>query len=99
LKIFAFNQSCQTAKGSLAHATQRRIGVSMKMLLAGKFNNVPLLRPFHGRGSLVAVREGSFVSRHVRLEIDVTPQMRGGLKVPISIDGVKAVIELHKLAL
>jgi hypothetical protein len=45
------------------------------------------------------VRERGFVSREVRLEIDVTPQMRGGLKVPISIDGIKAVIELHKLAL
>jgi hypothetical protein len=72
---------------------------SMKMLMAGRFNEVAMQRPFHGKGSLVLVRDGSFVSRKVRLETDVTPQMRGGLKVPNSIDGVRAVIELHKLAL
>jgi hypothetical protein len=75
------------------------IAESMRMLVAGKFNDVAVQRPFHGKGSLVMVTEGSFVSRKVRLEIDVTPQMRGGLKMPVSIDGVKAVIELHKLAL
>jgi hypothetical protein len=75
------------------------IAESIKMMMAGKFNDVAIQRQFHGKGSLVMVTEGSFVSRKVRLEIDVTPQMRGGLKVPISIDGIKAVIELHKLAL
>jgi hypothetical protein len=75
------------------------VAENMRMLMEGKFNDVAIQRQFHGKGSLVMVTEGSFVSREVRLEIDVTPPMRGGLKVPISIDGVKAVIELHKLAL
>jgi hypothetical protein len=69
------------------------------MMVAGKFNDVAVQRPFHGKGSLVMVTEGSFVSRKVRVEIDVTPQMRGGLKVPVSIDGIRAVIEIFKLAL
>ena len=45
------------------------------------------------------VTNGSFMDRKVGLEIDVAPEMRGNMKVPVSIDGIKAVIEIHKLAL
>jgi hypothetical protein len=75
------------------------IAENMKMIMDGRFNERVFVRPFHGRGSLVRVIEGNFLDRRVCLEIDIPPTMRGNIRVPVSIDGIRAVIELHKLAL
>lgn len=37
--------------------------------------------------------------QRAKLEMDVTPEMIGSHKVLIDINGIKAKIELHKLAL
>jgi hypothetical protein len=72
---------------------------SLRLMTQGKFNEDVFIRPFHGRGSIITVTDGSFQNRKVRLEADVTPEMRGTFKVPVSIDGIKATIEVFKLAL
>jgi hypothetical protein len=69
------------------------------MVMAGRFNERSLQRQFYGRGSLVRVLEGTFIDRRVRLEEDVFPDWRGNHKVKVDIDGLKGVIEVHKLAL
>jgi hypothetical protein len=75
------------------------IDESLKLMTDGKFNEQVFIRPFRGAGSIITVTAGSFQNRKVRLEADVTPEMRGTLKVPVSIDGIKATIEVFKLAL
>jgi hypothetical protein len=72
---------------------------SMRLVTQGRFNNVTFVRKFYGRGSLVRIIDGVMHQKLVTLEIDVTPEMRGNLKIPISIGDVKAKIEIHKLAL
>ena len=47
----------------------------------------------------IALLEGSFIDKTVRLEIDVPPDMNGRIRVPVDINGIKAKIELFKLAL
>ena len=56
-------------------------------------------RQFRGKGSIVRVIDGAFQDKVARLEQDVTPEMKGSYKVPISVNGVKCKIELFKLAL
>jgi hypothetical protein len=79
----------------------RRNGIreSMAMVLHGKFNERMIVRRFYGKGSIVRVLDGHFIDQKVRLEADVTPEMRGNYRVRVDINGLKAVIELHKLAL
>jgi hypothetical protein len=69
------------------------------MVMASKFNERIIERRFYGRGSIVAVLHGIMATRKVRLEENVTPQMRGSHRVRVDMDGVKGTIELHKLAL
>jgi transcription antitermination factor NusG len=77
------------------HAIQE----SLRLMTEGKFNEQVFVRPFHGRGSIVRVLDGPFLDKQVRLEIDVPSGMNGKLKVPVDINGIKATIELFKLAL
>ena len=72
---------------------------SMTMVLEGKFNERIIERRCYGKGSSVAVLHGVMATRKVRLEEDVTPQMRGSHRVRVDMDGVKGTIEVHKLAL
>ena len=72
---------------------------SMAMVLEGKFNERIIERRFYGRGSIVRVIEGNFIDKKVRLEMDVTPGMNGYTKIKVDLDGIKASIELFKLAL
>jgi hypothetical protein len=67
------------------------------MVLASKFNERIIDRRFYGRGSIVAVLHGIMATRKVRLDEDVTPEMRGGRRVRVDMDGVKGTIEIHKL--
>jgi hypothetical protein len=69
------------------------------MVLAGKFNERSLQRKFHGQGSTVRVIEGSFIDKRVRLEADILPTMKGNYRVPVDINGIKAKIEIFKLAI
>jgi hypothetical protein len=72
---------------------------SMAMVMEGKYNERIIERRYYGRGSIVRVLEGNFIDKKVRLEMDVWPEMPGRTKVKVDINGVKAVIELFKLAL
>lgn len=72
---------------------------SMAMVLEGKFNERIIDRRFYDKGSIVAVLHGVMATRKVRLEQNVTPEMPGSQRVKIDMDGVKATIEIHKLAL
>lgn len=72
---------------------------NLQLMTSGKFNEHVFVRSFHGVGSIVRVLNGPFLDRLVRLEIDVPSAMNAKNKVPVSIDGVRAVIEIHKLAL
>jgi hypothetical protein len=69
------------------------------IVLASKFNERIIDRRFYGKGSIVAVLHGVLATKKVRLEDDVTPQMRGSHRVRVDMDGVKGTIEIHKLAL
>jgi hypothetical protein len=71
----------------------------MAMVLEGKYNERVIDRRFYGRGSIVAVLHGVMATRKVRLEQNVTPEMRGSHRVKVDIDGAKGTIEIHKLAL
>jgi hypothetical protein len=75
------------------------IAESLRLVTMGKFNEVEFKRKFYGRGSIVRVIEGSFIDRTVRLEIDVPPDMNARTRVPVDMNGIKAKIELFKLAL
>ena len=75
------------------------INESMKLMTMGKFDDVVFQRRTYGKGAIVRVLEGNFIDTKVRLEMDVTPDMPGGTKVKVDINGMKAVIELYKLAL
>ena len=75
------------------------IAESLRMVTMGKFDEKQFKRQFHGRGSIVRVIEGNFIDRKVRLEMDVTPDMNGRTRVPVDINGIKAKIEIFKLAL
>jgi hypothetical protein len=72
---------------------------SMAMVLEGKYTERVTEGRFYGKGSIVAVLHGVIATRKVRLEEDVTPQMRGSHRVRVDMDGVKGTIEVHKLAL
>jgi hypothetical protein len=75
------------------------INESLHLMTMGKFDDVTFQRRFHGRGSIVRVLEGSFIDQKVRLEVDIRPEMKGNYKVPVDINGIKATIEIFKLAL
>ena len=75
------------------------INGSMKLMTMGKFDDVVFKRRAYGKGFIVRVLEGSFIDTKVRLEMDVTPDMPGRTKVKVDINGLKATIELFKLAL
>jgi hypothetical protein len=75
------------------------IAESLRLITQGKFNEQVFVRPFHGRGSIVLVTDGPFLDKQVRLEIDVPSNMNARIKVPVDINGIKATIELFKLAL
>jgi hypothetical protein len=75
------------------------IAESLRLVTMGKFNETEFKRKFYGRGSVVRVMEGSFIDKTVRLEIDVPPHMNGRTRVPVDINGIKAKIEIFKLAL
>jgi hypothetical protein len=72
---------------------------SLRLVTMGKFNEVEFKRRFYVKGSLVRVIEGSFTDRKVMLEIDVPPHMHCRTRVPVDINGIKAKIEIFKLAL
>jgi hypothetical protein len=72
---------------------------SMAMVLEGKYNERVIVRQFYGRGSIVRVIEGTFIDQKVRLEEDVFPDMRGNHKVKVDLNGLKATVEVYKLAL
>jgi hypothetical protein len=69
------------------------------MVMAGRFNERSLQRQFYGKGHIVRVLNGIMADKKAKLGIDILPTMKGNLKVPIEIDGVKCTIELHNLAL
>jgi hypothetical protein len=75
------------------------INESMKLMTMGKFDDVVFKRRTYGKGSIVRVLEGNFIDTKVRLEMDVTPDMPGGTRVRVDVNGLKATIELFKLAL
>jgi hypothetical protein len=75
------------------------IGESLRLMTQGKYDDVTFQRRAYGKGAIVRVIDGAFIDQKVRLEIDVTPEMRGNYKVLVDINGLKAKIELHKLAL
>jgi hypothetical protein len=72
---------------------------SMAMVIAGKYNERVINRQFYGRGSIVRVIEGTFIDQKVRLEEDVFPHMRGNYRVKVDLNGLKATVEVYKLAL
>jgi hypothetical protein len=72
---------------------------SLRMIKAGAFNDVAPQRRYYGAGSIVVILDGIMHERKVRLEEEVTPDMRGTHKVKIDINGVKGKIEIGKLAL
>jgi hypothetical protein len=78
---------------------QEAVAQSMAMVLEGKYNDRVIDRRFYGCGSIVRVLEGNFIDKKVRLEIDIRPEMNGNYSVPVDINGIKAKIELFKLAL
>jgi hypothetical protein len=75
------------------------INESMRLLQLGKFDDVIFKRPFYGKGSLVNIISGDFSDRRVELLTDISWDVPGNVRVPISISGWKASIEVHKLAL
>jgi len=75
------------------------INESLRMVTKGKFDDVTFQRRTYGRGSIVRVLEGNFIDQKVRLETDITPDMVGRTKVKVDINGLRATIELFKLAL
>jgi hypothetical protein len=72
---------------------------SMAMVLEGKFNERIIERRFYGKGSLVRVLEGTFIDKKVRLEENILPEWHGNRSVKVDLDGIKATIEVYKLAL
>lgn len=93
--------SAHDEEGILRPILVRRNAVdeNKAMVLAGRFNERINNRHFYGKGHIVQVIEGTFIDKKVKLEIDVLPEMKGSTKIKIDINGVKAVIELYKLAL
>jgi hypothetical protein len=93
--------SVHDEEGLLQPVLLRRSAIyeSLRLMTQGRFDEKIFMRRFYGRGSLVMVIEGPWIDHKVTLEIDVTPEMKGSAKVPVSINGVKAKIELHKLSL
>jgi hypothetical protein len=79
----------------------RRNGIeeSMKLVMMGRFNARSLKRRFYGKGSIVRVLDGGFIDKKVKLEVDVRPDMNGRTRVTVDINGIKARIEIFKLAL
>jgi transcription antitermination factor NusG len=75
------------------------INESLKLMTMGKCDDVVFQRRAYGKGAIVRVIEGNFIDTKVRLEMDVTPDMSGRTKVKVDINGLKATIELFKLAL
>jgi hypothetical protein len=75
------------------------IAESLRLMTQGKFDDVTFRRQFRGKGSIVRVIDGVFHDRKIKLEEDVMPDWRGNRKIKVDIDGIKAVIEIHKLSL
>jgi hypothetical protein len=80
-------------------AKRGAIAESLRIIMSGKFDDRAPMRRFYGKGSMVHIKDGVLHDKLVRLEIDVLPNMSANTKVPISIDDLRAKIELHKLAL
>jgi hypothetical protein len=72
---------------------------NMAMVMAGRYNDRIIDRRFYGRGSIVRVLDGHFIDQKVRLEIDILPEMKGNYRVPVDINGIRAKIEIYKLAI
>jgi hypothetical protein len=89
-------------KDGLVHPVLvRKDGIkeSLRLVMMGKFDESQFKRQFHGKGSIVRVLEGVLIDRKVRLEIGVPPDMNARTRVPVDINGIKAKIELFRLAL
>ena len=88
--------------GGLSHPILVRedaIADNLRLMMMGKFDDKTYIRRFYGKGSIVRVIEGNFIDRKVRLEMDVTPDMNARTRVPVDINGIKAKIEIFRLAL
>jgi hypothetical protein len=75
------------------------IDENMRLVQAGKFDDIEFRRKYYGIGSLVNIISGDFSGHKVRLLGDVPPDAPGNRKIPVVINGWKASIELWKLAL
>jgi hypothetical protein len=75
------------------------INESMKLFHLGTFDDIIFKRPFYGKGSIVTIINGDFSDRKVELLANIPSDMSGAKKVPISIGGWRATIEVFKLAL
>ena len=75
------------------------INQSLRLITQGKFDDVEFKRKFHGRGTIVRIIDGAMADKTVKLDMDITTEMGGSTKVLIDINGVRARIELFKLAL
>jgi transcription antitermination factor NusG len=75
------------------------IDETLRMITQGKYDERLIDRRFYGKGSIVRVIEGNFMDRNVRLEEAILPEMHGNHKVAVDLNGIKAVIEIYKLAL
>jgi transcription antitermination factor NusG len=75
------------------------INESLELMTQGKFDDIQFKRQFRGRGSIIRVIEGTFIDMKVRLDEDVFPDMHGNHKVKVDLNGLKATVELFKLAL
>jgi hypothetical protein len=80
-------------------ARRNAIEETLRLLAQGKFNELEYKRRFYGRGSIVRVIEGALADKTVRLDEDILPTARGNQKIKIDINGIKATIDLFKLAL
>jgi hypothetical protein len=87
--------------GLITPVMVRKDGIkeSLRLVTMGKFDESQFKRQFHGKGSIVRVLEGVFIDRRVTLEIDVPPDMNARTRVPVDINGIKAKIEIFRLAL
>lgn len=75
------------------------IAENMRLLQLGKFDDKEFRRRFYGVGSFVNIIAGEFIGRKVELLADLPPDMTWNKKVPVSIGGWRASIEVFKLAL
>jgi hypothetical protein len=75
------------------------IDENLRLVQQGKFDDIEFRRRYYGIGSLVNIISGDFIGRKVELLADIPPDITGNKKIPVSINGWKASIEVFKLAL